>query len=341
MDITTFFLMNVGRAGGGSPGPTPGPSNTPVLTIDGKYFRNHGERFTVIESSEFTLLKRFLENEDIYPLLQERKTLGFNTLRCWPLNLSVVQTVFPEGIHPDQYGDFYERMRTFVEYCGSFGFVVEITAFTSTPDLMPNVADQHRHWNRTQVALHGLTNVLLELVNEYDWGGGGNAPDDSLWNRRPVDIISSSGSATADAPPPQPVWDYVLHHTNGLNEWQRRVGHNTMEWADHYHMPGVANENMRYPDDDSSEIHAYDAAAGAALLCAGACFHSQSGKFSRFFDPVEKKAAEAWCRGAKSVPLEFQPGQYIRRDDLLKPHLLRVYERRLPDGRGHIVGIRA
>lgn len=317
-----------------------GTATAPALTIAGQFFRNRGERWTGIMSSEFSLPKRYLAGEDIRPLLDERRSIGFNELRVWLLNESVVGQVYPGGIHPNQYPDFYPRIRAFFDLCGSYGFALEATAFTSCDPLMPHRDDQIRHWDQTQGAAQGLGHVRLELVNEYDWGTGQNAPDASLWQRRPTGLIASSGSATADAPPPTPVWDYVEHHTNGLNEWQRRVGHNTMEWADHYRVPGSANENMRYPDDDNSEIHAYDAAAGAALLCASACFHSQGGKYSRPFDAVERRCAAAWVAGARSVPLEFQDGRYLRRDDLLKPGLLRVYERRLSDGRGHIVEIR-
>jgi len=321
-----------------------GSGTMPSLTIDGQFFRNHGERWTGIQCSEFSLPKRYLEGEDIRPLLDERVGIGFNEMRLWLLNQSVVSgTGYPEGIHPNQYPDFYERVRSLSELLGSYGLVSEFTAFTSCVPLMPNVDDQVRHWERLQDALRGLPCVLLELVNEWNWGHGENAPDRSLWSMRPAGILASSGSSTADAPPPEPVWDYVLYHSNGLSQWQRKVGHNTMEPADTFRCPGSANENMRYPDDDSSPTRAYDAAAGAALLCASACFHSQAGKYSRPFDSIERVAAQAWVDGARSVPLEFQAGRYVHRSDL-EDHeaetILRAYERVLPDGRSHLVLIR-
>jgi hypothetical protein len=313
----------------------------PMLMIDGLFFRDAGVRWFGIQTSEFTLAKRFLEGEDIRPLLDERAAIGFNDLRVWILNESVVGQVYPGGIHPKQYPDFYDRIRECLELCGSYGFAVEVTAFTQAGVILPDVDDQIAHWLLTQEMVRGLPHVRLELVNEYDHGSAQNAPDRQLWSMRPEGIIASSGSSTADAAPSEPVWDYVCYHTNGLNEWQRRVGHNTMEWADIYKRPGCANENMRYPDDDDLPLHAYDAAAGAALLCASACYHSQSGKYSRTFDRVERDAAIAWVDGARSVPLEFQAGRYIRRDDLLTSDVIRAYERRLSDGRGHVVLIHA
>lgn len=312
-------------------------SSAPQLSIDGQFFRSHGERWTVVQSSDFSLLKRFLEGEDVSAVLQERAVVGFNCLRVWTLNQSVVGQVYPDGIHPNQYPDFYDRVRAFVQLCGSFGLAVELTAFTSCVPLMPDKNAQGEHWIRLQAAVRGLGNVLLELVNEHNWGSGENSPDRALWSMRPSGILASSGSSTADAPPPEPVWDYVLYHSNGLSEWQRKVGHNAMEWADHFHCPAMSNENTRYPDNDSSPTRAYDAAAAASLLCAGACFHSQSGKFSRRFDPIELEAARAWVAGARSVPLEFQAGRYARHDELNSSTVVRAYSRTLSDNRSHLV----
>jgi hypothetical protein len=320
-----------------------GSGNAPLLTVAGQFFRVNGERWFGIESSEFSLPKMFMEGLETRPIFDERCGLGFNEMRGWLLNYSVVGQAYPGGIHPNQYPDFYDRVRAFVELCASYGVVIELEAFTSAKDLMPNVDDQHRHWLSLQDCVRGLGNAHLSLVNEWDWGEpyGPNAPDVSLWSMRPSGIIASSGSSTADAPPPSPLWDCGNYHTNGLNQWWRKVGHNPMEdIADVYHIPARANENMRYPDDDASEAHAYDAAAGAALLCASACFHSQSGKYSRPFDAIEKAAAAKWCEGARSVPLEFQAGIYHHRTDLEGDGILRAYDRQLPDGRAHVVLIR-
>jgi hypothetical protein len=317
-----------------------GSGTAQILTVSGQFFRNRGALWTGIQTSEFSLPKRWLAGEEVRPILDERVALGFNEVRGWLLNQSVVGQVYPEGIHPNQYPDFYARIRALVELLGTYGMVAELTVFTSCNPLMRDPDDQHRHWLATMDCVTGLGNVRLELVNEWDWGAGENCPDHSLFSMRPQGILSSSGSSTADAPPPTPIWDYVCYHSNGLNEWQRKVGHNTMEWADAYHVPGCANENMRYPDDDNSEAHAYDAAAGAALLCASACFHSQGGKYSRPFDAVEKAAAAKWCEGARSVPLEFQAGVYHHRTDLEGDGILRAYDRQLPDGRAHVVLIR-
>lgn len=305
------------------------------LGISGQFFTMDGQPWTAIECSDFSLYKRFLDADraTVDAVLSERHALGFNLLRVWLLNTSVI----PGGLEPKHYPDFYDKLAPFAALCGQWGLLCEFTAFTQTQTLMPLLAEQRSHWERTQAALHG-TPCLLELVNEADQHDNQTHPD--LLSMRPSGILASSGSNGADSPPPQPVWDYALYHSNDLNEWQRKVGHNAMEWADTYHVPACSNENTRYPDRDASEAHAFDAAAGAALLCAGACFHSEGGKLSRLFDATEFRCAAAWVAGAQSVPLEFQHGTYLHRQDLEGPNCLRAYERRLSDGRGHIVTIR-
>lgn len=307
--------------------------STPRLVVDGQYFRTaDGARFHALECSEFSLYKRFLDGEDIDPILTQRSTLGFNLLRVWLLNTSVV----PGGILPLQYADFYEALPEFLSRCSGFGLYVELTAFTQTQTLMPSEADQVSHWNRVVDAVKGSPNVLLELVNEadqHDNATSANFP-------RPSGVLASTGSNGSDMPPPSPDWDYCLFHTNDLPEWHRKTGHHGMETADIRGVPCITNENTRFDDRDSSTTHAYDAAAGAALLCAGACFHSVHGKLSELFTGRELECAEAWVQGAKSVPLEFQPGVYQRHDDLVGPDCIRAYSRTLPDGRSHLVKIR-
>jgi hypothetical protein len=333
MNITEFLLHNGGEA---SAGPAIGR-----LGIAGQFFTLDGQPFTVIESSEFSLFKRYLDGNDIRPILNQRAALGVNTLRVWLLNDSVVafrNGFQQDGIHPNQDPQFYVKLRTFVgTVCAAF--VVEVTVFTSTGTLMPDEGDQQAHLSETADALRGLPNALLELVNESDQYD--NAPREGLILRSDG-LIASRGSNGSDSPPPHhdKPWHYELYHTNGLDEFQRKVGHNAMEWADQSRKPCVSNENTRYPDNDSSETHAYDAAMGGALLCAGSCFHSQGGKFSRLFDATEKRCAAAWVAGATSVPLEFQRGRYLHRTELEGPDCIRAYERRLPDGRGHVIRIR-
>lgn len=180
--------------------------------------------------------------------------------------------------------------------------------------------------------------TLIEIGNEYDQGTNAWYLD-LEW---PTDLIVSGGSVGSEGWPADkglPVLQYEVFHTNDASEWQRKTGHNAFEMGAAHFTPVVANENTRFYDRDSSAIHAHDAAAGAALLCAGSCFHSVNGKKSTLFTE-EREAAQAWISGASSVPLRFQEGRYVRRDDLLGPNDLRVYQRVLDNGEAWTVTIR-
>jgi hypothetical protein len=305
--------------------PPPPPQTLERLRVNGHVFETEtGHPFTAIQCSDFNLLNRWQHGEHIRPVLEQRAGCGFNLLRVWTLYDLVAANI-------GQFLDIdYARIPAFLQLCANYGFYVEFTAYTST--------EHYDHWGKLVAACRAPFPVLLELVNE------GTIPVNQIdMSRyaRPAGILASHGSGGAEGVPPWDPWDYGTLHYNDADQWQRKTAHNPMEdFANVHHRPAMANENTRYPDHDTSLAHAYDAAAGAALLTAGACYHSCSGKSSVLWAGVELDAARAWAEGARSMPLEFQHGQYIRRDDLLTPELLRVYERRLADGRGHIVKIR-
>lgn len=271
-----------------------------------------GAHFTVIEASDFNLYARFLAGEDIEPILAQRAGAGFNCLRVW----TYYDLTAPPPIGrliPAEHADFYTRLPDFLHAAARHGLYVELTAYVG-----PETSDPS-HWTKLIDAVRAETSVIVELVNENDIH-----PIDLTPFARPVGVLASHGSNGADSPPVKPDWDYALYHTNGIFEWWRKTGHNAMEQSDG---PVVANENTRYLDTDASLTHAFDAAAGAALLAAGSCFHSQSGKPSVLWAGLELDAAKAWAAGARSVPLACQDGLYTHRADLETPGLLRVYER--------------
>lgn len=323
---------------GGASSVTLGP-----LSIDGQFFRQGGERITLIDGSDFSLFRLYLDGEDITPNLAQSQALGFNCRRVWLLNQSVVgyrnDGRVDNGIDPRDWPDFYQRLRSFCGLCGSYGLNLNLTVFTQTQTLMPYVSDQQRHLDATYGAVRGLPNVLVSLVNENDQHDNAVSPD----LVRSLDVLTSRGSNGADSVPPRhdAPWDFEEYHSNDLSEWQRKVGHNAFEFAAQSNRPCVSTENTRFSDHDNSPEHAYDAAAGAALLCAGATYHSTAGKFSRLYSGDELLRAQDWIAGAKSVPLEFQAGTYQHREDLETSGIIRAYSRRLPDGREHVVKIRA
>ena len=294
----------------------------PRLVVQGHVFAlETGEPWTAVQVSDFNLLNRWQHGEDITPILAQRRDTGFNLLRVWTLYDLVAANI-------GQFLDIdYARIPDFLALCARYGLYVEFTAYTSL--------ERVGHWDQLVAACQGQTNVMLELVNE------GTLPVNQIsmgWYARPTGILASHGSGGAEGVPPWEPWDYVTYHTNGSSEEQRKVGHNAMEKPQvilNWYGPVVTNETSRYPevgmwvgaDPARRRALAFDSAAGAALLCTGSCFHSICGKTSVLFDAATVDAALAWTQGARSVPLAVQHGAYTRRDDLLTPDLLRVYQR--------------
>lgn len=316
----------------------PQPVALPRLVPAGSVFKlDTGERFTAIECSDFNLFGRYLtEGEDTCrEVLAERRDLGFNMLRVWSEYQGDATFTAEIGrLVPGEWPGYYAALREFFGLCSAYGLYVEFTVFTGT--------GLAHHWELVGAAAKAASNVILELANEV------NAhPSIDPTKYQPIPgVVCSHGSNGSQSIPVRPWWGYEASHWVNISEWHRKTGHNSMEFsagADQLpasHVPVIANENTR-PDQDGNVNHFYDAAAGAALLCAGSCFHSQSGKKSALFGQgTDGIFAEAWVAGAKSVPLEFQAGRYSHVIADEGPADLRAYRMTLPDGRFHLVRIR-
>jgi len=297
------------------------------LRVRGHCFElESGTRWTAIECSDFQLLQRFLNNEDITPILKQRAELGFNLLRVF----GMCEQMFK--LHPQDFGDrYFKGLSDFLDLCGASGFYVEFTVFADATVVMPSQNDQLTFWGRVCDAVRPKLNVLLEAINEADQVINRL---DSLQNLpRPSGILASHGSNGSQQAPVRPPWSYETFHTNDASEWWRKTGHNAMEVSagadglEGSRLPIIANENTRYPDKEQSPTRAFDAMAAAALLCAGACYHSVDGKVSQLFNGLELECAKQWVLGAKSVNLDFQDGSYQRPDNLMRSDDLRVYQR--------------
>jgi len=304
--------------------------NLPRLVPVGEYFQMEGgQRITVIGASDFNLLGRYWAGEDIEPVLNQRHDLGFNVLRVWTAFDVCANGIGCQQIgHLTPTGSMYAAIPAFAKYLAKHGLWVEFTAFTGPyGSTLPNDDAKVAHWEAMISAVDGLTNVMLEMVNEYDHPANNDIPFNRL--RRPQDsILSSHGSGTQDAMPPQPFWRYVTYHPGGGGEWQRKVGHNAWEdvssWSG---LPTVSNEITRSPDSDGNSNHFYDAAAGAALMNAGATFHSVHGKNSTLFEGAELNNAQAFVAGVRSVPTLCQGQPYRNLTDPNDRTYLRVYQR--------------
>jgi hypothetical protein len=304
---------------------TPSTTSLPRLVVDGRFFRQEtGARWTAIQATDFNLFNRFLDGQDITPILRQRAAAGFNLLRVWTDFDVCADAKCPEHqpigrLIPAARPDYYKRLSDFLDLCARNGFYVELTAFTGRPD-----SDDGKiaHWDRLVAAVASAPSVLLELINEHDVHHK-PLPYDRL-RRPPVPILASHGSGGAGGEPRLPIWNYVTYHPGFGADWLRKAIEEGIQAADRFNVPVLLNETTRFPDHDKSLDHAFDVARACALALAGCAFHSVAGKNSRLWEGQELALAREWARGARSVSLDCQSGELRQRDDL---HALRIFER--------------
>jgi hypothetical protein len=297
----------------------------PRLVVDGRFFRQEtGARWTGIQATDFNLFNRFLNGQDITPILRQRADAGFNLLRVWTDFDVCADAKCPEHqpigrLIPAAHPDYYKRLPEFVDVCARHGLYVELTAFTGRPD-----SDEVKiaHWDRLVAAVASAPNVLLELINEH------NVHHKSLsydrLQRPPAPILASHGSGGAGGEPRLPIWTYVTYHPGFGADWTRKAIEEGTQTADRFNVPVLLNETTRFPDHDNSLQHAYDVGRACTLALAGCAFHSVAGKNSRLWEGHELALAREWARGARSVSLDCQAGELRQRDD---PPALRLFER--------------
>lgn len=276
-----------------------------------------GEPWASVEASDFNLLGKVADGDDIEPILAQRAhpdgnpaTPGFNLLRvftaydicptgnCPPGNQPIGRLVPRE--HQELYGVLIPKL---ADAAARHGLYLELVGFTGPyGTTLPTDDDKVFHWLNLCAAAHARSNIVLELVNEYDNGANRGIPFDKLPDCDGV--FTSHGSATEDGTPVTPPWKAATFHPGaGLSgEWQRRPGHDAMDMSTALGVPVWVNEQGRFPDQVSNCAYAYAVARGLVLLAAGGAYHSVHGKHSDLWSGVELECAIQFAAGAHAVP---------------------------------------
>lgn len=298
------------------------PTFRPLVGIhaEGQHFRlDDGGRIFLAGETDFNLLAKFINGEDIEPVLEQREQLGFNHPRVF-----TAFSVDKIGrLSPKEHPELYARIPVFLDHLAKHGLRPELVAFTGPYDsFFKNDDEKVAHYTNLCAAMQGKAG-LLETVNEYD-----NAPNAGVPFARLAPcpgVLTSHGSAVQDALPKEPFWNYITFHP-AAGEFQRKAGHGAMElWSG----PSSSNEFSRSPDQDSNDQHWFDAGQNCALLAAACVLHSVEGKISALFTGATLSNAKAFIAGVRTINLALcQDQPYRRRDDLNGPmHALRVHQR--------------
>lgn len=272
----------------------------PALTVNGQFFETVHGPHCVVSASDFLHFVKYVRGEDLDAVCNERRTIGFNECRVF---LGIKGSLGDFDPRP-----YLDRLPGFCQYMANKGLRIEFT-FGDWQRWCPDPAQEQQLLRDVErIILPYAAWAQVEGMNEGD-NKMNYAP--GLLNMTLDPLIHwSLGSRIQDAGTMEPVKTRGTYHPSRTKDWPRKVGHNCMEVAEKYDFPCTSNEVKRPDEDGYKASNFFDAAANAALLCAGACFHSQAGKASAPFSEQERQCAEAWVAGVAAVPLEYRYGKY-------------------------------
>jgi hypothetical protein len=281
--------------------------------------------------SDFSLAWRFVHGENLDPILTDRIEAGCRVLRVFGMMENIAH------FWPQQVPDYYGRIAEFVDKVASRGLRVEFVVFADARNkldeprsVMPQLADQQRHYARVVAALQHKWAILLELCNECEQNG----VDPQAFRRPPPPLVASRGSSGGEQLPPMPPWSYTVRHGSRGPQWPRDAK-GALDVRDGWqcsveeaargcvpfggtHQPTVEDEPMGASETDqpgrrsnSPDDFAFFAGV-AALMSAGATFHSDAGIRSERFGPIQRACAKAMFEGMGFVPADAQTRPYQR-----------------------------
>lgn len=294
-----------------------------IIGTSGTSFTLDGKLATYLGFSEFRLLERFLRQEDIKHLFDDRNEVLAEvkaqaahtgdgawlmpTLRVFGMLENITR------FHPQDYPNYYTSLTAVSNFAGENGFCVQWEALADAQYVMPNLSDQRRHWEKVCEALRDSPNVIISLGNEF--GKNGFKPED--FSHPNNGRICSRGSDLGGNYPYLPAWDCSEYHTRRDNikglaadsrylcfvvggddeatpKWPGTHPVFTGEWlgAGDNDEPG---RRTKWPDD-----HYRDALAVAAWA-AGGIFHSDNGIQSVVFSDQQRACAKAYVMGISKV----------------------------------------
>lgn len=294
----------------------------PALKADGRVFRlPDGAIWRWQGMTAFTLLKRYLDGEDITPFLTKAKALGVNILR-------VLCRVQWGPLNPKAVGDYFGKLDAFLQVVEDAGLRVELVALADCATCGHNVVspaftltrdEQRTFLLKVAEVASRHTHTVVEWGNEFDYNGW--SPD-LFPSRLPLAVLQSRGSGGMQTVPPKPPLDYGTYHCGRDAEWPRKMGKQAAEYS--YGCGGASGDlvmGIPVVDDEPQKIVAgktdsatdfYTGFAVSALFCAGATIHSQSLLTATWPTGAELAAVEAAAQAWRDIPLSAPLGSYTR-----------------------------
>lgn len=176
-----------------------------------RFVTEDGRRQFLRGATMFILYKRYLDGEDVTPLLGQLQALGCNMVRMFGMVTSFAHW------HPQEYGDrYYDQIVPFMNLLAQYGIYGLWTACADTQQIMPSEAQALHHLLRTVDQLVLTQNALFSFVNEqgqHENGINRQAAYDAVMKDHRIGWLQfDTGSFGEDAPCEAPFGTHVVLH---------------------------------------------------------------------------------------------------------------------------------
>lgn len=265
----------------------------PKLTLNGKYLN-----VFIKGNTDFLIYKKFLDGQDITPLLAQRSSLGSNCVRVFGMVDSFSHW------HPQDYGDrYYQQIPVFLDLLQDYGMYCYFCVFADTQHIMPSLAQQQDHWAKVIDALSMRVNAIVELVNEPNQHENGVDRTKFFKPQSMISVCGDFGDEYGGDVWPEPQWDLTDYHA------PRSLPKNIKDLCSADNPNWVAGKGVMQgePDKFGRDVYtgrtfrmdpqlAKQMAGSARGTNAGIIFHSTDGVYSDTFSPEVVACAYAWFK---------------------------------------------
>lgn len=263
-----------------------------------------GKRWVCAGMTNFLLLQRYLEGQDIDPLLYA----GADVYRVTGTMANVPAQVGLRALRPENYSTYWDSLDAFADRLASKGKRFEFTALCDMRTMGLDFDWQQRFVSQAAEVLKSKTNVLFELANEPEHAT--NQVDYSRFTK-PDGLCCSRGSSLGGEPCPVPPWTYSTIHT------PRSGAPIYTDVPPIYMITGYTNQGEQYPGVNgpciinepigaaeenkpgsrSNDPDLFRRIARMSSAWSGMMFHCTDAVFSRPLGPVQERCRAAFFEG--------------------------------------------
>jgi len=320
----------------------PFPGETGKLRVEGRHFFDTQNRvWRWRGASQFLLFSRYLNGEDIGPVIDWLVERGFNIIRVFgqvPAGFGADRLGLAKYERPFDRADFDQKLHAFFSLLADRGLRVEYVPLTYSDD----IGVMRAHVQRVYDVARSHWNVLIEVGNEPEYNRIDVVAVMNGVNRHGV--LSAYGLDPSRHPIENlnaavAVLDYGTTHDIYRDfDHSPRITKDAWDWQNRFGVPFVSDEPIGFIDFDhpffvrngtdpmggalfggfrgggarttNCEV-IRSAAAIAYLLSAGYTFHLQAGVEGwrpEDSEPLQEACAQSLTEIARFIPTEIQLG---------------------------------